>query len=908
MSKNDIVTAIIETPKPLSDEQRLAVLSDKKYLRIVAGAGAGKTETMTRRIAYLLLHKGILPKQIVAFTFTEKAAQSIKDRIYKRVRELKGDDACAQLGEMYVGTIHAYCFRLLQDHFGYGDYDVLDDNQEMAFMLREGWGFGLGGSGKYSENCESFLRSINVVYDELLDKKKVEKEDEKFAHHYSKYEELLKKHKLLTFGQMTSLAVANIEKSKDALAGIEHLIVDEYQDINKAQERLIELIGERASVYVVGDPRQCIYQWRGSDVACFDNFLKKYPSAKSIDIMENRRSGECIVTVANRVASTLSGPKYQPMFHKRPIKGETLLVACDDNLSEASWIIDLIKEVVNKKKLCNYSDIAILLRSVSTSAAPFVDAFKREGIPYLVGGKVGLFRRDEAQALGRLFAWFGDNFWIEDPYNWAKKTEGKLLLTEALQNWRSALRLSKMPNGINERLDRLKTRVITGKYKCFTEIYKDLLIELGFLDLDPDNPLDAAIMANLGRFNELLTDYETSIRRGGGKPDWESDLKGLCWYMNSYASGAYEEQPADDLRGTNALQIMTIHQAKGLEWPIVFVPCMTVRRFPSSKAGTKRKWYIPESLFDVQRYQGGEDDEKRLLYVALTRAMDILAVSRFCSMNDRSRSASIFWDIVKKVVAETDESTKIVSTVIEKPPDVEEIQTYSAGEIIHYMRCPYSYRLRDLWGYQPELVMELGFGKSLHHCLHVASQKIKMGTKPSKAVEESVQESFHLPFAGEGKKEKLREAAEKMLKEFVRKNEADIINIEETESRLEFPVENATITGRVDVIIKDKDKTLEVRDYKTSDVVTTLDESSLQVRLYAKGLSCIGKTIHRASIAYLETGEVDKVKIADGDLDIAIKTAQASIQGIQKSIFKGKAGKHCEDRCDYNRICRYKKV
>jgi len=136
---HSLLETILSEPRPLSPPQRDAVVSEGRHVRVIAGAGAGKTETLTRRIVKLLLIDGVAPKEIVAFTFTEKAAQSMKSRIYERLRQLGGDEVCARLGEMYIGTIHAYCFRLLHDYYNYGAYDALDENQEMAFLLRFGW-------------------------------------------------------------------------------------------------------------------------------------------------------------------------------------------------------------------------------------------------------------------------------------------------------------------------------------------------------------------------------------------------------------------------------------------------------------------------------------------------------------------------------------------------------------------------------------------------------------------------------------------------------------------------------------------------------------------------------------------------------------------------------------------------
>jgi len=150
----------------LDDDQQTAIITDDKHNLVVAGAGSGKTTTMAMRVVWLLANSSN-PEDIVAFTFTEKAAQNMKNRVYEKVGKIE-PGLCNKLGEAYIGTIHAYCYRMLQDHFGFGNYEVLDENQEMAFIMRHGWNLGLGHNGSYVKNCGNFLKSINVVYDEMI--------------------------------------------------------------------------------------------------------------------------------------------------------------------------------------------------------------------------------------------------------------------------------------------------------------------------------------------------------------------------------------------------------------------------------------------------------------------------------------------------------------------------------------------------------------------------------------------------------------------------------------------------------------------------------------------------------------------------------------------------------------------
>jgi len=900
MSKEETRRKILEKPFALSDEQKRAVLAKQPYLRIVAGAGAGKTETLTRRIAYLLLCEEEEPASIVAFTFTDRAALSMKTRVYER---MKDSDLYPRLGEMYIGTIHAYCFRILEDHFGYGDHDVLDENQEMAFLMRHGWELGLGRAGSYSKNCGNFLRSVSVVYDELMDRMKLERQDSRSHRHLKKYEGLLADHRLLTFGLLITTAVQELESKPEILASIRHLIVDEYQDINRAQERLIHLVGRNASVFIVGDPRQCIYQWRGSDEKCFDEFLEHFKDSSRETLRENRRSVEAVVNVANLFANTFERAKYEPLEHKRDEDGVVTFVECDTPENEAEWVVSQIRHLVKEDNACSFSDVAILLRSVKTSAGPFIDAFRDHNFPYIVGGKIGLFRRDEARAVGRLFAWLSDDgFWLEDPRNWRSRIEGDELLQTAIELWRGTCPASPTSVTLGSRLRTWKHAALADKFKNFTDIYHELLVLLGYRGLDASHRLQAAVMANLGRFSSLLADYESSIRLGGRQPDWPDAFKGLSWFMNTYATGAYEEQPVEDLRSIDAIQLMTVHQAKGLEWRVVFLPCLTSRRFPSSMTGRPQEWYVPPELFEVDRYEGSIEDERRLFYVAMTRARDALSLNRFRRINNYM-SPSPFLLPLEGEVQRIAENEYVSLVELETRISEEEMQTFSAGEIITYRRCPYLFQLREIWGYKPGLATALGYGKSLHHCLRHAAEQIQRGAEPKQAVLEAIKDRFHLPYAGGSVRERIMEKAKRTLVNFVERHEQDMTSIEEVESRLEFPHENATITGRVDVIMRQTDEpSLEVRDYKTSEEVTTLEESRLQVSLYALGLRLMSRPVTLTSVAHLEKSQVTTFPIDDRALHAAGNEAARCIRGITGGQFNPKPGDHCR-KCDYHHIC-----
>jgi len=971
----------------LSDAQKAAVTTRSPYVRVIAGAGAGKTETLTRRIAYLLLVEHAEPSSIVAFTFTEKAAQSMKSRIYHFIADKHGPTS--RLGEMYVGTIHAYAKRILEDHPKYGNYELLDENKEVAFLSNHSWDM-FQGPGRIARMGE-FLRTFKMALDEMLGDAALEAGAPEFFKLKKKYEEKLEKHRLLTFGMSIKHAVEALRERPPA--GVKHLFVDEYQDINRAQEEMIKLIGRGASVFVVGDPRQSIYQWRGSDERYFETFAEDFAPSETITITENRRSARSVVRAANRFAGGLAA-KHPPMVAVREDDGLACLKEFADQEGEARWVADQVEALIASGAL-KYSDIGILMRSVRNYAEPLIQELKRRRVPFGLGGGIGLFRRDEVQAMARIFSWLADGgLWpAQAGARGGGMLEGDALLRSSLQFWRAAA--GGVPEDAEERLRGIKDALYdrgaaaadagmlpsaskpmvdaTPKalpapppastatssptfaskaapepsagaqrgrargYANYTQLYHAILNALDFKSLDYQDPNDAAVMANLGKFHVLLTDYESESRRNGGRPGWRSALRGLNWFMRTYAEGAYEEQPADDVRGVDAVKVMTVHQAKGLEWPVVFVMGVAKDRFPlpverwarrrgawqgeegGGGGGGGNGWMgVPRGMFDAKRYEGSIDEEKRLFYVAMTRARDILVITGA----GRSRSEfveSIEWDL--EHVDDLKAAMERRKIAVRVPPRAEEMQSFAAGELIRYTICPHMYLLGNVWGFQPELDVAIGFGNGLHYCLKRAAEEVKAGRDPVVAVRDAVDRCFHVPFADDRTAETFRNSAMGILERFAATHVRDLQRIEEAEYRIEYPMENATVTGRVDVIMRDGG-VREVREYKTSDEVVTPEELAVQIRIYALGLEGVGKPVGRASAAYLKEGRVDEVGIGRGELEEAKGVVSRCVRGIVGRRFapspmggvgetmrrdeygSGGEEKNCR-RCDQRGICRW---
>jgi DNA helicase-2/ATP-dependent DNA helicase PcrA len=401
------------TPKLTGDALR-AVRHRGSHLQIIAAAGSGKTEVVAQRAADLLAD-GVFPQAIVAFTFTERAAAELRQRIGERVEDRLGRVALDSLGRLFVGTIHAYCFRLLQSRVPrYETYDVLDDHQLTAFIAREAARLNvkqLETRGRLFGSIEAFLRAVDVVENELLDPADL---PEPLRQVTMDYLDTLERYRLLTYGQQVVRAVRELERAPvraAVQAELRHLIVDEYQDVNPAQERLVELLtGPDVELCVVGDDDQAIYQWRGSDVSNIVTFADRYPNVARFEITTNRRSRPGIITAANRFATTIPGRLAKTMGTHRPSggDGEVVVWHAEDEQREAGWLADMVMDL--HEAGVPYRDLAVLVRG-RVAYTRLVDTFATFDIPVQPGGRTGLFDQPEAQVLGRTFAWMTGVDW-----------------------------------------------------------------------------------------------------------------------------------------------------------------------------------------------------------------------------------------------------------------------------------------------------------------------------------------------------------------------------------------------------------------------------------------------------------------------------------------------------------------
>lgn len=889
------------------------------HLQIIAGAGSGKTEVVAQRVVDLLAD-GALAESIVAFTFTERAAEELKNRIAHRVEDRLGREALDRLTSLFVGTIHAYCFRLLQQRVPrYETYDVLDDNRLTAFLSREAARLELrqlDPRNRLFASIQVFLKGVEVVENELLDPATM---PDPFGSLLRAYYDALDRYRLLTYGQQVVRAVRELERPELAAvvhAELRHLIVDEYQDVNPAQERLVELLaGPQVELCVVGDDQQAIYQWRGSDVGNILGFADRYSDVATFEITTNRRSRPQLIELANRFARSIPERIEKEMTpHRPPATGaepEVVAWRADTELEEAGWIANLILDLVDRG--VRFRDIAVLVRG-RAAYRQLVEEFQTFDIPVQPGGRTGLFDQPEAVVLGQTITWLADVEW-RDRYGPGRQVTEQALLAEYgrvfdldqpaqnrlrrfLRQWKTAV----------PRTDR--TADLVG------ELYA-LLDELRVRDWDLSDAIAVNRIGTLARFSSLLADYESVRRRARPDPDVAGEQvggedRGTWYYRNlalhivNYAQGAYEGFDGEADYELDAVDLTTVHRAKGLEWPVVFVPSMTANRFPTTKTGKAQEWLVPRERFNAPRYEGSDADERRLFYVAMTRARDWLSISCHDRVAKNAvRPSPYYRELADLETRPVDIRLPAIEPADEGAGDPIAL-TYS--ELAMFIDCGLAFRLRELIGFEPRLAPELGYGKAVHHVMRAVAEATRAsGQVPTPdEIDEILDESFFLPTANKPAHRQLKHAARRLVTTYAERHEADLHRVWETERPFELHLEGVTVSGRADVIL-DKEggvpTALAIVDYKTSTSGSALDHA-LQLQVYAdagrrEGLDVRGAYVHDLKAAAREPIPVDPQTVSGAEATVAEAAAK-----IRAREYPPNPGARCR-RCEVRTICRH---
>lgn len=905
----------------LSHEQYDAVSADDPVIRIIACAGSGKTQTIACRIARLLL-EGTPPEGIVAFTFTDRAASELKERVRRILTTLRVDRTTRLLSPLFIGTIHGYCNTLLQTFDRrYAAYDIIDDHRQFAFLLREKDTLGLGTIHPYpNEAIDTFLLNVSVLENELIDPSKIGPELQK---PYRNYLNLLDSHRYLTFGQLIAKAVELLRDPATAdriRAPLRHLIVDEYQDINPAQDHLIRLLAAPpVHLCVVGDDDQCIYQWRGSDVS----FIRQFPNddrpVRNIVLGTNYRSRPNIITFANRFAQTIQPRLDKTMQpHREPSQeDEVVLWEAEDVQQEAERVAETIQRL-HCDLGYNHGDIAILLRSVKTSAGPFIKAFKQRKIPFVCGGHTSLFAIPKINLLGRIYAWLVDRTWTAPDRN-KKGPENLRTMLKDIQS----LFTPPTGNDVQKFLEEWKKNINRDPSSSGPNLVKDfqsLLRTLGVSFHEEGLVAEANDLGTLARFSQILEDFEHAYRRVpfGAKNSHAQTPFNLYqqfhYYLRFYAkrtSEGYEGMPTEHL---DAVSIVTVHQAKGLEWPVVFIPCLIEDRFPPKYIGKSQTWLMPHKVFPPskrRRYEGTEDDERRLLYVAITRGRDIVYLSRSYKVFRRRKRPSPFWEHLRKSPEAVYPPSHHPLPLPTKPsphdrPPTDPLFPLDISDILLYSTCGLRYHISRNLGFVPPLDISIGYGKAAHHILSLLIDRMASSkTMPTdQEIKETVDRNLHLPFAPPHTLSRMRRKLITALTRYLRLQGKTLLNAVRTERPFTLLLDKASVTGRADLVLEDASHRLHLVDYKTAHQHPTAD---LQLQLYALAAMQEGSTVASAQIhGLVDTPQQPKdVETSSAACDKALKHAEAVVDGILNNRFPAACSPEVCKLCDHRILCRH---
>jgi len=884
------------------------------HVQIIAGAGSGKTETVSQRVAGLVA-EGVEPSRIVAFTFTKLAAEELKSRIRERTEHFAGPAAADRLGAMFVGTINGFCFQLLTRHVTrYENYGVLDENQAAAFMQRYSHQLKvkeLAPQGTLFKGLGLFATAVDIVENEMLD---VDLLPERLRDALTTYYELLDSHRLLSYGRQIGAAIEALhdpEHHATITAAIDHLIVDEYQDINPAQEELIRLLAApvgRAHLVVVGDDDQAIYQWRGSTVENIVTFRDRYPGAAAFELLANRRSRPAIVALANRFAATIPDRIDKTMEAVRDANGPAVDIIPDLPLEkdEASEIAMTIARL--RASGFAYSDMAILVRGKVAYPA-ILTALEERGIPVQPGDRRGLFEQPDADFLGRCIAWLPGYAWRTGRYT----REQEEVTIESLRSIATALYELRPADWrrVETALTsfRAKSSMDSRQVSLVDEMYA-LIEALGVAAWDTGDPVRASRLGTIARVVKFVADYEGMQRRARVEGDGQVGagnqadfyFKNLAALMLNVALGDYSDFGGEEDLLTDSVRLMTVHGAKGLEWPIVFLPSLTSKRFPSGKAGREAYGLVPRDLYDAARYEGGDADERRLFYVALTRAREWVSLSAHAAVNKQQVHPSDYI-IESQRFHEEERDTPRPPGAPASASDGDLAISYS--DLAAFLACGHSYHLRTLLGFPPAIAEQLGYGNAVHHIMRVIGEEsTRLGRLlRDREIERLIATDFYLPFANKKIAETFKEQARKLVDTYLTKHRDDMLRVWETERPFELALPGAVISGRADVILDRSDgreERLAIVDYKTE---VDADDPGLQLQVYTVAARREGLTVEGAYIHDLGRADRRAVDTSDGALDAAIETVVGAVNDIKARRFEARPQHSTCARCDVRRIC-----
>ena len=920
---------ILSTDLILSDVQKRVIDHEKGHLRIVACPGSGKTEVVSRRVAELI-KKGVPPSQIIAFTFTEKAAEGLKLRIRKRLEETCPDKS--DFGDMYIGTIDSFCLHILKQlKPQYRSFEVLDSARRIAFIDR--WYYRMGFRDMQGDRIgkwrvmKMFCDSADRVMMERIDTSRIS--NNAFVKCYEEYIKKLKEERFFDFTSIIFSLLDLLQKDNKALKQlndtVKHVVFDEYQDVNKLQEELLEYLSIGSdSVCVVGDDDQNIFQWRGSDVEYIINFEKKYKkygvTTEKLDI--NYRATDGLVETANLFIqnNTYRVEKNMVAYDKQNRtfeKGDIVQHHFDTDTAEFDFIHQNIKNLLNTDFTdkhgetygLSYRDMAVLVSS-NEDAARIIRFFEEHDVLCIADSGTSVFDRPIVSFATDCICYV---------FSCAGYTTGDDVpeLDELVQ------RYSVIIHGDAKKFEMNLLHVKQRSDAIIDKGYSDWLPNLGLQEFyqrilsamgAEDGVFDDVEMFSLAVLSTAISDYEYVYQTLRAR-----EVSGLKWFILQFAESSYSDPQHNDPTLLDAVRVLTIWKAKGLEFPVVFVPTFVKKNKPPPWTN-----FVDDSLYDRVRYDGDIEDDRRAYYTAITRSQKYLfltgARQRKIIVNSKLSQREIH---PHPFIEEMRNKRFSPLTYVKKPKSKKKSAIQSEGtlptsysELSIYDRCPYDYKLRHIMGFNAGVPAAFGYGTNLHNILNlIHSNYIQNKQVPTnKEIENTFDEMFYLRFAPGTQNENMKKAGSSVVKNYVEQHKKDFDRILDTEKRFEFVMGKALISGDIDLLKKINDKgevtEVEIIDFKSDkqkdDGKYELDYSE-QVRFYAYATRLsLGYKPEKALVHHLDTNKTDEVDISDEKLEETKVSIKKKVDKIVSGNFDALPEKNKCEGCDFRPLCSHK--
>ena len=599
----------------LNNKQKEAVLATEGPCLVIAGAGSGKTKVLTHKIAYLMSEMHVKPWNILAITFTNKAANEMKERVEKLV----GDAA----KDMWIGTFHSICVRILRkyiDRLGYDHSFLIFDTSDQKTLVKE-----CMKSLKIDDKMftdRSIMSEISNAKNEMLEPKTYQT---KYAGEYRKeiigkvyemYQQKLKENNAVDFDDLINHTIKILTENPDALEyysdKFKYVLVDEYQDTNKAQFTLVTLLASKyGNITVVGDNDQGIYSFRGADITNILNFEKDFPGAKLIKLEQNYRCTGNILKAANAVIKHNENKYEKKLWTENDEGALPTIHKADDEYDEGRFIVQEINHL-RREEYMKYSDFTVLYRMNSQSRA-IEEILRREGIPYKIVGGLKFYERKEIKDIIsylRLIYNFSDNISLRRIINEPKRGIGKTSIDNigeiSEQTGLSMFDIIKHAEdyGLNrvkansmefiQTIEYLRSKI---EELSISDLIKETLDKTGYMKaLELENTTEAeSRIENLEEFLTVAIEFEEEEAEN----TLADFLEGIT--LSSDIDGMEDSE--------DSVTLMTLHSAKGLEFPVVFLVGLEEGIFPGNKSIGE-----PKEL----------EEERRLFYVGITRAKQFL--------------------------------------------------------------------------------------------------------------------------------------------------------------------------------------------------------------------------------------------------------------------------------------------